>query len=87
MLNAHRCQQLQRKSKTELALVDPVDKHLGVRHHALRFQAPGELLVRDVLGLSHLFDDGFGTRLVELARIHSEYMVFRLSASYENTFS
>lgn len=88
MLNTHGSEQLQRKGKAELALIDPVDKNLDVHHHALRFKPAGEVLVGDVFLLPKVFDDGLGASLVKLARVHSwVYMVFRLHASYEKRFS
>lgn len=68
MLNTHGSEQLQRKSKAELALIDPVDANLDVDDRPLRLQAPGEVLVGDVFLLPKVFDQGFGTSLVKLAR-------------------
>lgn len=88
MLNTHGSEQLQRKGKAELALIDPVDEDLDVNGHALRLQAPGEVLVGDGFLLPKVFDESFGAGLVELARVHDwAYMVFRLDASYERRFS
>jgi hypothetical protein len=88
MLNTHGSEQLQRKGKAELALIDPVDKDLDVDDRALRLQAPGEVLVGDGFLLPKVFDECFGAGLVELARVHDwAYMVFRLHASYERRFS
>lgn len=67
----HRGQQLQRKGEAELALVDPVDEHLGLDDHALGFQPACELLVRDAGLLTQLFDGGLGSRLVKLARFQT----------------
>ena len=86
MLNTHCSQQLKREGKAELALVDPVDKHLDVHHHALLFKPAGEVLVGDVFLIPKGFDDGLGARFVKLALIHSEYMVFNLRASYRRRF-
>lgn len=88
MLNTHGSEQLQRKGKAELALIDPVDKDLDVDDRALRLQAPGEVLVGDGFLLPKVFDECFGAGLVELARVHDwTYMVFRLDASYKRRFS
>jgi len=70
VLNTHGSEQLQRKGKAELALIDPVDKYLDVDDCSLRLQAPGEVLVGDVFLLPKVFDQGFGTSLVKLARVH-----------------
>ena len=87
MLNPHGSEQLQRKGKAELALVDAVDEDLDVHGHALAFKPAGELLVGDGLLLAKVFDDGLGARLVEPMRVHGEYMVFRLEGWYEPAFS
>lgn len=86
MLRTHGSQQLQRKGKAELALIDPVDEHLDVHSHALGLKSAGELLVGDVFLLPKALDEGLGAGLVKLARVHSgAYMVFRLDASYPAT--
>lgn len=82
-LYAHCIQQLQGKGKAELSLVDAIDKYLDVDRHALGFKPTGEFLVRDVLALTKVFNDGLGSRLVKVARFHQRdtYMVFSLSTS------
>jgi hypothetical protein len=87
-IGAHGGQQLQGKGKAVFALVDAVDEHLDVNIHALGLQPTGELLVRELLALAKVFDDGLGSRLVELVRSHRlrAYMVFDLCASYFSTF-
>jgi len=88
VLNTHGSEQLQRKGKAELALIDLVDKDLDVDDRALRLQAPGEVLVGDGFLFPKVFDECFGAGLVKLARVHDwAYMVFRLDASYETPFS
>lgn len=88
MLRTHGSQQLQRKGKAELALIDPVDEDLDVNGRALALQAAGQLLVGQALLFPEVLDDGLGARLVKLAPSHScVYMVFRLFASYEGCFS
>jgi hypothetical protein len=67
MLRIHRSEQLQRKGKAELALVDPVDEDLDANAHALALQAAGQLLVGQALLLPEVLDDGLGARLVKLA--------------------
>lgn len=39
MLRTHGSEQLQRKGRAELALIDPVDEDLNVNAHALALQA------------------------------------------------
>jgi hypothetical protein len=87
-LNPQSAEKLQGKCKAELALVDAVDEHLDVNIHALGLQPTGELLVRELLALAKVFDEGLGSRLVELVRSHRlrAYMVFELCASYVSTF-
>lgn len=81
---AHGRQQLQGKGKAVFALINAVDEYLDVHLHALGLQPTGELLVRELLALAKVFDDGLGSRLVELVRIHRRlaHMVFNLCASY-----
>lgn len=82
--HTHDGQQLQRKGEAELALIDSVDEHLEVYGHTVSFQSARKLLVRKVLTLTKVLDNGFGACLVELARFHSKqmYMVFKVPASY-----
>lgn len=88
MLRTHGCQQLQRKGKAELALIDAVDEHLHVHGRALALQATGQLLVGQATALPKVLDDGLGTRLVKQARFHAgSYMVFDLRAWYFERFS
>jgi hypothetical protein len=83
MFRAHGSQQLQRKGKTELALVDPVDEHLNVHSGALGLQPAGQLLVGQALLLSEVLHKGLRPRLVELPRVHADsYIVFSLRSSY-----
>ena len=83
MLCTHGSQKLQRKGKTELALVYPIDEHLNVHRCALGLQSPSKLLVGQALLLSEVLHKGLRPRLVELPRVHADsYIVFGLRSWY-----
>lgn len=87
--DAHGRQQLKGQRKAERAVVDLVDKQLNLDRLVGCFELARELLVRELLAFSSLFDDGLGLRLVKRSRLrHGQaYMFLSVCAWYRLAFS
>lgn len=87
MLYPHGSQELKREGEAVPAVVDPVDEHLHVHDRALGLQAPGQLLVRQLLALAQLLDERAGAQVVKRSHFSGRpYIVFHLNAWYDQRF-
>ena len=80
--HTHGSQKLKTQCKAKRAIVDLVDELLHVHRLVRRFEQTSQLFVRELLAVAHVFDDGFGLRLVKRVRFHRgwSYMVLGLCA-------